>query len=213
MSADEPEAGGARDPAEITTLLGAAGRGDRGAYDRVFDLVYDELRRIASRQLGSFGGREATLATTALVHEAYLKLAGDRIWSGNDRAHFFALAARAMRQILLDHARRHGRQKRGARAPHLDVAELELAERRTDAQVEELLAIDQALGRLAAVDAELARLVEWRFFAGLTLEEIAGFTGVSERTLKRDWRAARAFLYRELHGPSPDEPDAPDAGG
>lgn len=199
MAAMTPSDGG-----EITALLVAARAGDRGAYDRVFALVYDELRRLASRQAGRFGGGDS-LSTTALVHEAYLKLAGDQVVAGNDRVHFFALAARAMRQILIDHARHGGRQKRGGGKPHveLDGLAFELGAPPGDASAEDLLALDRALERLAAVDAELERLVEWRFFAGLTLEEIAGLTGVSERTLKRDWRVARAFLLRELGGAAP----------
>lgn len=189
---------------EITALLACARQGDRAAYDRVVALVYDELRALASRQRGRFGGAD-TLSTTALVHEAYLKLAGPKVWSGNDRVHFFALAARAMRQILIDHARAHRRDKRGGGAVHLDLEKAEVA---VAAQAEELLALDEAMERLEAVDPELVRLVEQRFFAGLTLEEIAGATGVSERTLKRDWRAARAFLYRELGGAEPVPPPA-----
>ena len=189
---------------EITALLAAARAGDRTAYDRVFALVYDELRRVASRQAGRFGGDD-TMSTTALVNEAYLKLAGDGVVAGNDRVHFFALAARAMRQILIDHARHGRRQKRGGGAPHveLDGLAFEIGAAPADASAEDLLALDRALERLAAVDEELVRLVEWRFFAGLTLEEIAGLTGVSERTLKRDWRVARAFLLREVGGEAP----------
>jgi RNA polymerase sigma factor (TIGR02999 family) len=194
-------------PAEgdVTSLLAAARGGDRAALARVYELVYAELKRIASRQRGGFG-RAETLSTTALVHEAYLKLAGDRgDWIGSDRTHFFALAARAMRQVLIDHARRRGRQKRGAGAPHLD---LDLVDPGAEAPIEELLALDTALERLGRLDAELERLVEWRFFAGLTLEEIAPLVGLSERTIKRQWRTARAFLLRELGG-APDETPAP----
>jgi RNA polymerase sigma factor (TIGR02999 family) len=185
------------DAGEITELLAAAGGGDRPSLDKVYELVYAELKRLAARQRGNFASAD-TLSTTALVHEVYLKLAGDRIWAGADRAHFFALAARAMRQILLDHARSQGRQKRGSGAQHVELDGLELGE---STPVDELLAIDQALDRLTAVDSELGRLVEWRFFAGLTLEEIAPLVGLSDRTLKRQWRTARAFLYRELGPP------------
>jgi RNA polymerase sigma factor (TIGR02999 family) len=185
--------------AETTALLAAARAGDRAAYDRVFARVYDELRRVASRQAARLGGNES-MSTSVLVHEAYLKLAGRGPAAGNDRVHFFALAARAMRQILIDHARHRGRRKRGADAPHLELDRIELAAGGDAPAIEELLALDRALERLAAVDAELARLVEWRFFAGLTLEEIAAMTAVSERTLKRDWQVARAFLLREIAG-------------
>lgn len=185
------------DPADTTALLAAARGGDRGAYDRVFARVYAELRRVASRQAARLGASE-TLSTTVLVHEAYLKLVGSAAQGANDRVHFFALAARAMRQILIDHARSRGRQKRGAAAPHIELDRVELAAESPAA--EDLLALDRALGRLAAVDPELERMVEWRFFAGLTLEEIAALSGVSERTLKRDWQVARAFLLREVSG-------------
>jgi RNA polymerase sigma factor (TIGR02999 family) len=189
-----PEAG------ETAALLAAARGGDRAAYDRVFAHVYAELRRIASRQAARFAD-SATLSTTALVHETYLKLAGDRVVAAADREHFFALAARAMRQILIDHARGRTRQKRGGGAAHVPLDRVALP---GEAPVDDLLALDQALGRLEGVDADLARLVEWRFFAGLTLAEIADLTAVSERTVKRDWAVARAFLVRELGAP----PDA-----
>lgn len=189
-----------RDPADTTSLLAAARAGDRSAYDRVFARVYDELRRVASRQAARHGASES-LSTTVLVHEAYLKLVGHGVVAGNDRVHFFALAARAMRQILVDHARRRGRRKRGAAAPHVELERVELAADPVDAPaIEELLALDRSLERLTTVDAELARLVEWRFFAGLTLDEISELTGVSERTLKRDWQVARAFLLSDLSG-------------
>ncbi len=188
---------------DTTELLAAARDGDRAAYDRVFGRVYDELRRVASRQAARFGGGgERTLSTTALVHEAYLKLAGGALVAGSDRAHFFALAARAMRQILVDHVRHGRRKKRGGAAPEvaLDGLEFELAAPAGEAAVEELLTLDRALERLEAVDPDLERMVEWRFFAGLTLPEIVELTGSSERTLKRDWSVARAFLAREIEG-------------
>jgi RNA polymerase sigma factor (TIGR02999 family) len=207
-SARDPRAAAPADAAELTAQLAAARDGDRGALDRVFTLVYDELRRVASRQAMRLGGDPgSTLSTTALVHEAYLKLGGDGVVAANDRVHFFALAARAMRQILIDHARAGSRGKRGG---GLAVLSLEgLAEAPGDgggiAEVDDLLALGRALDRLAAVDPELERLVEWRFFAGLKLEEIAALTGTSERTLKRSWSVARAFLRRELAGPAPGE--------
>jgi RNA polymerase sigma factor (TIGR02999 family) len=181
-------------PADTAELLVAARAGDREAYGRVFEHVYAELRRIASRQAARFQG-SGTLSTTALVHEAYLKLAGDRIVAVADREHFYALAARAMRQILVDHTRGRTRQKRGGGASHVPIDRVVVA---GDEPVDDLLALDQALDRLGGIDPDLARLVEWRFFAGLTLAEIADLTAVSERTLKRDWQVARAFLAREL---------------
>src|SRR6185503_3890299 len=136
-----------------------------------------------------------TLSTTALVNETYLKLAGERPWSARDRSHFFALAARAMRQILVDHARRRARQKRGGGLAPVSLNEALLP---APDRAEELLALDAALLRLEALDAELAQIVEWRFFAGLSVEEVAELLAISDRTVKRHWRAARAFLFQEL---------------
>lgn len=196
MSADELDDGEAPAPGaeEITTLLAAAGAGDRGASDRLFEAVYAELRRIARRQRAA-SAPMATLSTTALVHEAYLKLSGEARWSVEDRRHFFALAARAMRHVLVDHVRRRGRLKRGGGALALDLEAEEVA---APDRGEELVALDEALGRLESVEPDLAQLVEWRFFAGLSVEEIAELTGVSDRTVKRRWRSARAFLYQDL---------------
>lgn len=188
-------------PDDTADLLAAARGGDRAAYDQVFARVYHELRRVASRQAARFG-RNSTLSTTALVHEAYLRLAGDRVVPVNDRVHFFALAARAMRQILINHARHGGRKKRGGDYVRVDLepAALDALAAPPQARADDLLALDRALERLDKIDSGLAQLVEWRFFAGLTLEEIAALTGVSERTLKRDWQIARALLVRDLAG-------------
>lgn len=166
---------------------------DRAA-DHLFALVYDELKRIARRQLGG-GPNLATLNTTALVHEAYLKLGGDARWTAHNRMHFFALAARAMRMIIIDHARERSRVKRGGRNKPISLEDLEIP---VDRPADELLAVDRALTRLEALDPDLARLVEWKFFCGLSVDEIAELLAVSERTVKRYWRAARAFLYQEL---------------
>jgi RNA polymerase sigma factor (TIGR02999 family) len=181
-------------PGDITSLLEAIATGDREALDRLFALVYEELRRLARRRLRA-GPPSPALQTTALVHETYLKLAGAEGWTAVDREHFFALAGRAMRQIVIDDARRRLSDRRGggAEALSLDSAEITGRERSTD-----LIALDAALDRLHEVDLELAQLVESRFFAGRSLEEIAELTGVSTRTLKRRWRVARAFLYQEL---------------
>lgn len=180
--------------AEITELLRAIEGGDASASDRLFERVYAELRKIARRQLRSVPQAE-TLSTTALVHEAYLKLSGNARWSTRDRFHFFALTAQAMRQVLIDHARKRTRKKRGGRQVALTLEEVELpiAER-----AEELVALDGALAKLERADPELARLVEWRFFGGLSVEEIAELLAVSDRTVKRHWRLARAFLFQEL---------------
>jgi len=179
---------------EITGLLREVERGDRSAIDRLFERVYGELRRIARRQLRAAPHAE-TLSTTALVNEAYLKLSGSAHWSTRDRFHFFALTAQAMRQVLIDHARKRTRQKRGGRALTLtlDDVDLPIAERAA-----ELVALDAALTKLERADPELARLVEWRFFGGLSIEEIAELLTVSDRTVKRHWRLARAYLFQEL---------------
>jgi RNA polymerase sigma factor (TIGR02999 family) len=180
---------------DITDLLRAAGAGDRAAGAAVFATVYQELRRLARRERRRLRGGDATLSTTALVHEAFLKLGDGERWSANDRSHFFALAARAMRQILVGAARARLRIKRGGGQAVLPLDEEGVG---IEARAEELVALDEALGELAAHDPDLARLVEWRFFAGLSVAEIAETLDVSDRTVKRQWRTARAFLHREL---------------
>jgi RNA polymerase sigma factor (TIGR02999 family) len=197
-----PEAGQSPpdpEPGEVTALLKAAEEGDRAALDRVFDLLYGELRRIAHGQLRR-AAPDSTLNTTALVHEAYLKLSRGAPWSVRDRSHFFSLAARAMRLILIDQARARCGPRRGAGIRPLDLNALDvpIAERSA-----ELLALDEALVKLSGVDEDLARLVEWRFFAGLSLEEIGELSGRSTRTLKRHWQTARAFLFQELSSEDP----------
>jgi RNA polymerase sigma factor (TIGR02999 family) len=183
-------------PEDITALLRAVEGGDRAALDRLFSSVYGELRRIARRQL-SGAAPHATLDTTALVHEAYVKLAQGAALSLRDRFHFFATTARAMRLVLIDHARSRLRAKRGGGAP---VRVLEEGEVAAVERPEELVALDEALTRLEATDPDLARIVEWRFFGGLSVGEIAATLGVSDRTVKRHWRAARALLFEELSG-------------
>ena len=180
----------------VTALLRAAEAGDGEARDRLFALVYDELRRLARRQLHRAPAR-STLNTTGLVHEAYLRLSADTHWSTRDRSHFFAMAARAMRNILVDQARRRSRQKRGGRQAPLSLDEEGLATPQPNAQ---LLALDAALSQLEADHPDLARVVEWRFFGGFSVEEIAATLEVSDRTVKRQWRAARAFLHSQLAG-------------
>lgn len=176
----------------VTALLAAWRAGDRNAADRLMPLVYDELRRLARNRLA---GPDQTLQTTALVHEAYLKLAGHSQLAVQDRHHFFALAAKAMRQLVVDHARRRAATKRGGDAPTIALDDLQVA---VANRAEEMLALDEALERLAALDETLTRIVEMRFFAGLSVEETADALDCSPRTVKREWRKARAFLYHEL---------------
>lgn len=181
---------------EVTELLHAAGGGDRAAGDRAFGLVYEELQRLARRQLR---GAAVGPSATSLVHEVYLKLIRPEALHSGDREHFLALAARAMRQLLVDHARARSAGKRGGGEAHqtLDGVAESMGEAGT---ADRLIALDQALSRLGALDPGLVGLVEMRFFAGLELEEIAELTGRSERTLKRDWRKARAVLHAALDG-------------
>ena len=178
----------------ITRLLQDWRSGDANAGELLFQRIYGELRRIARGQLRG-RGRDATLGTTALVHEAYLRLVGAEHLEIHDRAHLMAVAATAMRQIAVDHARRQGAVKRGG-----DAVRVELDDRDTPVETEltEVLAVDGALTRLETVDPRMAKIVEMRFFAGMSVEEVAEALQVSDRTVKRDWRAARAFLHREL---------------
>jgi RNA polymerase sigma factor (TIGR02999 family) len=178
----------------VTQLLARAREGSDDAVERLMPLVYDELRAIAHGQLR--GERtEHTLSTTGLVHEAYLRLVDQRKADWQDRTHFFAVAARVMRRVLVDYARRRTAKKRdGVRqAIPLDEA-LHLVEDQADMLVE----LDEALTRLAERDQRMARVVELRFFAGLTEDEIAQLLGVSPRTVRYDWIKAKGWLYREL---------------
>lgn len=160
-----------------------------------FEMVYDELRRAAHRHLRREGA-DHTLSTTALVHEAYLRLAGAGTLAWTDRGHFLALASRAMRRVLIDHARGHLAARRGGRPRAVPLEHAPMV----DAQAETLVALDRALDRLERRDGRLARVVECRFFAGMTDEETARVLGVTPRTVWRDWAKARGWLYRELHG-------------
>jgi RNA polymerase sigma factor (TIGR02999 family) len=182
---------------QVTQILHAIAQGDPAAADQLLPLVYDELRQLAAQKLGHETPGQ-TLDPTALVHEAYLRLVGegdDPHW--DNRGHFFAAAAEAMRRILVENARRKGSRKRGgdrARAD-CDLSQLAAPEVRED-----LLALDEALNQLAAADPEAARLVQLRYFAGLTLDEAAKVLGVSPRTVDRLWAYARSWLHQALGG-------------
>lgn len=187
---------------DITSLLAALRNGDRSAMDRLFPLVYREFHGRAHQQLAHRRPGE-TLSTTALVHETYLKLAGSSRQSYEDRLHFFAVASRAMRQILVDYARRNAAEKRGSgRAITLEPDAIGNPDRS-----DELLALDEALEQLQELDPRLVQTVELRFFGGLSVEETADTLGVSPRTVKRDWQRARAFLFRSVSGH--DGPEVP----
>jgi RNA polymerase sigma factor (TIGR02999 family) len=182
-------------PRDVTTLLGDWSRGERTALNQLLPLVYAELRRVAARQLRRERA-DHTLQPTALVHEVFIRLVDQRQVDWQNRAHFFGVAANIMRRILVDHARRHGARKRGDGVRRLSIDEAKDVAASDGMPV---LALDQALGRLEEVDAELARIVELRAFGGLTIEEAAHVLGVSASTAKRDWRTAKAWLSRELH--------------
>ena len=181
-------------PGEITGHLISWRRGDRKAFDRLFPLVYDHLRVLARRQIRR-AARDPALTTRTLIHEAYLKLVDQTRAEIRDRHHFFALAARAMRHILVDDARRRGAEKRGG--GH-EPAPLEDGAAMAADRGPELVAVDRALERLEAADPRLGRIVELRFFGGMSVEETADALDLSPRTVKRDWQKARAFLYHEL---------------
>ncbi len=179
----------------VTQALAALGEGRADAADRLYALVYDQLRHLAAAKMERERS-DHTLQPTALVHEACLRLLGGQADQWENRAHFFGAAAEAMRRILVDHARTRQARKRGgdrARLP-LDAA-LEVS----DETAGELLAVDEALSRLATVDPDKARIVALRFFAGLTVEEVAQALSVSTRTVKRSWSYAKAWLYREVN--------------
>lgn len=185
---------------EVTELLVQFRAGDRDALDRLFPVIYQELRRVAQRQMRR-ERPDHTLGVSGLVHEAYLKLVDQAQVDWQSREHFYGVAARAMRQILIDYARRRRAGKRGGEWDRTSIAEKELA---FDAPLEELLAVEEALERLDQVDPRLRKLVEFRYFCGLTEEETAQVLGVTVRTVQRDWVKARAWLYRELYPAQPD---------
>ena len=181
-------------PGSVTALLDDWSRGNTSALNQLLPLVYAELRRIAARQLRSERSNH-TLQPTALVHEVYLRLVDQRHVDWQSRAHFFGVAARIMRRILVDHARRHraGKRGEGMRCVSIDEAKGVAASNEIP-----ILALDQALDRLKEVDSQLAEIVELRAFGGLTIEEAAHVLKVSPSTVKREWRTAKAWLNREL---------------
>jgi len=181
---------------DVTQLLLEWNRGDRSALDRLMPLVYEQLRALAGRNLRRERSGH-TLLATALVHEAYLKLVDQRQVRWQDRAQFFAVAAQLMRRILVDHARRHAAAKRGSGKPALS---LEDAEASVPPAPLDLLGLDRALDRLKALDERQARIVELRFFGGLTIEDTAEVLRISPATVKNEWSLARGWLYRELRG-------------
>jgi RNA polymerase sigma factor (TIGR02999 family) len=184
---------------EVTRILSAIEQGDPGATEQLLPLVYDELRRLAAQKLAQEKPGQ-TLQATALVHEAYVRLVGpqpgaEQHW--DSRGHFFAAAAEAMRRILIDRARQQRAAKRGGGRRRLDIDALDLA---VQAAPDELLAVDDALAKLAREDSAAARLVELRYFAGLTVDEAGKALGISTATAYRHWNYARAWLHGELLG-------------
>jgi RNA polymerase sigma factor (TIGR02999 family) len=180
---------------DLTGLLNEWRAGDKAALDRLTSLVYDEIRRIAHRLMQ--GERKGhTLQTTALVNEAYLRLAGQQKIEWQDRAHFFAVTAQVMRHVLIDHARRRHYAKRGGQAQHVTFDESTAAMPMERAR--ELLDLDDALNELARIDARKSSVVELRYFGGLSLEETAEALNVSVMTVRRDWRIAKAWLFRRM---------------
>jgi RNA polymerase sigma-70 factor (ECF subfamily) len=184
---------------EVTQLLVEWSNGDKAALEKLLPLVSDELRRLARRYMRK-EGPDHTLQTSALVNEAYLRLVDQKKVQWQNRAHFFGIAAQLMRRILIDHARRHRYAKRGGGARHVALDEAAIV---SEERAAELLALDQALEQLAAMDARKGRIVELRFFGGLNLEETAEVLGISSPTVQREWRAAKAWLHSTLRAAAP----------
>ena len=183
-------------PHEITQLLEDWSNGNQAALDKLYPLVYDELRRMARRYMIR-ERKDHTLQTTALINEAYLRLVAQRHVHWQNRAHFFAISAQIMRRILIDHARRHNYAKRGAGGQKISLDETAVLARN---RATELLLLDEALHSLEEIDPRRSRVVELRFFGGLDNNEIAAVLKISANTVTRDWNLARAWLYQELSG-------------
>lgn len=189
-------------PQDVTHLMTVAQSGDPSAAEALLPLVYDELRRLASRRIAREPPGQ-TLQPTALVHEAFLRLVGDPNARWDGRGHFFAAAANAMRRILVERARRYRRAKHGAGHKRFSLDDLDLAsEERSD----DLLALDQALQKLETVDPRKCRLVELRYFAGLTIQEAAETLDISKTTVKEEWQFAKAWLHGEIRKGEPEQP-------
>ncbi len=184
---------------DVSDLLIDWGQGDQEALNKLIPLVYDELHKLASRYLRR-ERRDHTLQTTAVVHEAYLKLVNQRDANFENRLHFFAVAAQIMRRILVDYARRHHASKRGGDLYKLSLDEALVTSEEKGA---DLLALDEALERLAAIDPRQSRVVELRVFAGLTLEETAQALNISPSTVRREWSMAKAWLHRQIKNNDP----------
>ncbi len=204
---DDRTPGDVTDPEGVTRLLESVRAGNREAFDRLFALIYPELHEIAARQRGRWQGDE-TLNTTALLHEAYLRLADRSTPPWQNRAHFLAVASQAMRHILLDYAKRQRAAKRGGGGGRVSFQEVEAtlteAGDPTQAGSEALIALDESLRRLERLDPRQGRIVECRFFGGMTIRDTAEALDLSPATVKRAWAMAQAWLYRDLTG-SPEE--------
>jgi RNA polymerase sigma-70 factor (ECF subfamily) len=181
-------------PQNITMLLEECVQGRKGAVDELLPYVYSELKKISSKYLHD-EYRNHTLQTTELVHEAYIKLIGDQNIAWQSRAHFFGIAANSMRHILVDHARKRKSKKRGEGKENLSLEDVFEISDKADNQI---LALDEALKKLEAVEERSSKIVELRYFSGLTIEETAEVLNISPATAKRDWNFAKAWLYREI---------------
>ena len=190
-------------PQEVTQLLADWGKGDRSALDKLLPLVHAELRKIARRQISQERPGH-TLQATALINEAYLKLLGQGQFEWHNRAHFFAVCAQIMRHILIDHARAHAREKRGGGAIRVSLHDADAAVMAGE-KAEHLIALEDALRSLERVDPQKGRIVELRYFGGLSIEETAEVLNISPRTVRREWQRSKAWLYRMITEGNADE--------